>query len=419
VICALFILNFLLFDSYPSSESNCTTYSTIATTMFNFATCLCTYGHAGKRKETWQTSNTRGLGLGDSLLMGWGWAMEPKEHAAECRTVEVLGFGGAIKYGPWVCLFDDLRPHYAPDGAAAARALVQLIGLDPKTTTTQMDRLCGDVRVGDTEKRFLWHDATHSNSIPHQKKSGSEEISEHLRHIEWRVKLLMMRVDENGLGIRTATTLAVPPMGMALANAVVVAGRQFRQNGDTSSKHHDRAYLANDWYLSSGPLATPAAVALFLQLQNAAGMWLCDDIPAGLSFGCLTGLGWAQNMPRIMVPDWALPAWPTSGHMCSTSAKCPIYGPTLYCQYITVSLTADGVGRVPHPRTQPSCGGRTEEDRPTRMYIACDGVRGGLYVGNECETSVGGTDTGGDKKASSIVNHITNPGLQNALATMA
>ncbi|KAJ7215578.1 hypothetical protein GGX14DRAFT_562791 [Mycena pura] len=133
-------------------------------------------------------------------------------------------------------------------------------------------------------------------------------------------------------------------MGMALPNAVVVAGRQFRQNGPTSTKHYDCAYLANDWYLSSGLPATPVAVipgaicrqlvlfvlapnqvALFSQLQNAAGVWLCDDIPAGLSFGCLTGLGWAHNMPRIMVPDWALPAWPTSGHTCSTSAKCPIY----------------------------------------------------------------------------------------------
>ncbi|KAJ7211565.1 hypothetical protein GGX14DRAFT_623058 [Mycena pura] len=48
------------------------------------------------------------------------------------------------------------RPHYAADGAAAARALVRLVGLDPETTTAaQMDRLCGDGRAGDTEKRFL------------------------------------------------------------------------------------------------------------------------------------------------------------------------------------------------------------------------------------------------------------------------
>ncbi|KAJ6538327.1 hypothetical protein DFH09DRAFT_1398671 [Mycena vulgaris] len=41
------------------------------------------------------------------------------------------------------------RPHYAPEGAAAARELVRLVGLDPETATAaQMDQLCG-------EKRFL------------------------------------------------------------------------------------------------------------------------------------------------------------------------------------------------------------------------------------------------------------------------
>ncbi|KAJ7215575.1 hypothetical protein GGX14DRAFT_562788 [Mycena pura] len=137
--------------------------------------------------------------------------------------------------------------------------------------------------------------------------------------------------------------LLVPPMGMALGNAVVVAGRQFRQNGSTGPPATPVAVIpgAICWQLVLFVLA-PNQVALFSQLQNAAGVWLGDDIPAGLSFGCLTGLGWAHNMPRIMVPDWALPAWPTSGHTCSTSAKCPIYGPTLCCPYITVSTSRGG-----------------------------------------------------------------------------
>ncbi|KAJ7775650.1 hypothetical protein DFH07DRAFT_87474 [Mycena maculata] len=52
--------------------------------------------------------------------------------------------------------FWDHRPHYAPEGAAAARELVRLVGLDPETTTAaEMDRLCGDGREGNGEKRFL------------------------------------------------------------------------------------------------------------------------------------------------------------------------------------------------------------------------------------------------------------------------
>ncbi|KAJ7713700.1 hypothetical protein DFH07DRAFT_785892 [Mycena maculata] len=52
--------------------------------------------------------------------------------------------------------FWDHRPHYAPEGAAAARELVRLVGLDPETTTAaEMDRLCGDGREGNGEKRFF------------------------------------------------------------------------------------------------------------------------------------------------------------------------------------------------------------------------------------------------------------------------
>ncbi|KAJ7124419.1 hypothetical protein C8R44DRAFT_875455 [Mycena epipterygia] len=52
--------------------------------------------------------------------------------------------------------FWDRRPHFAPEGAAAARELVRLVGLDPETTTAaQMDRLCGNGKEGEEEKRFL------------------------------------------------------------------------------------------------------------------------------------------------------------------------------------------------------------------------------------------------------------------------
>ncbi|KAJ7124435.1 hypothetical protein C8R44DRAFT_148235 [Mycena epipterygia] len=48
------------------------------------------------------------------------------------------------------------RHEFAPYGAAAARELVRLVGLDPETTTAaEMDRLCGNGRVGDQERRFL------------------------------------------------------------------------------------------------------------------------------------------------------------------------------------------------------------------------------------------------------------------------
>ncbi|KAJ7499944.1 hypothetical protein FB451DRAFT_1162346 [Mycena latifolia] len=52
--------------------------------------------------------------------------------------------------------FWERRVHFASEGAAAARELVRLVGLDPATATAeQMDRLCGDGRRGDEEKRFL------------------------------------------------------------------------------------------------------------------------------------------------------------------------------------------------------------------------------------------------------------------------
>ncbi|KAJ7165712.1 hypothetical protein C8R43DRAFT_946364 [Mycena crocata] len=83
---------------------------------------------------SWMTSAT--VTAGRSLI-GW----EGAGAHLRCRSLQ---------------RFWEHRPHFAPEGAAAARELVRLVGLDPATATAaEMDRMCGDGSEGAADKRFL------------------------------------------------------------------------------------------------------------------------------------------------------------------------------------------------------------------------------------------------------------------------